>query len=384
MAVVIRYGSGVRTLGLRDLVTVHPKKSGADEKKIIERCVSELDDLSDERTLYIVNDNQRPTKTKKIIERIDIRPEDKIIVASGSHRAPTERWITDTLGERKNVIIHDARRSPVTFYGRTSLGNDIYLNSEIDNAERIVVITSVEPHYFAGFTGGRKSFLPGIAKYETIERNHTHALDKNARVLTLENNPVHEEMMEACRFVQDRKEVFCVNMVLDLEGTVASIESGDIVGSFFRACDLAREIYAVRIGKKYDTVITVASPPMDISLYQAQKAMENAKIALKDGGKLVLISQCRKGIGAPAFYDLLTSGTPDEVAEKIEKEYRLGWHKAAKMAEALKTYEVCVVTDLSKDLLEAIHITPLRFSDLETLEGEILLMPEGGLTVPYL
>ncbi|MCK4433748.1 MAG: nickel-dependent lactate racemase [Methanomicrobia archaeon] len=384
MMVEIPYGLKNVTLNFRDIETVLPKKSSSDEKKLIEKCIDDLKEFLDENVIYIVNDNQRPTKTKKILENIEIKPEDRIIVAAGAHKHPGDKWLEDTFGTKKNIIVHDAKKSKCTYFGKSSFGNEVFLNNEMEKTKKIVVITSVEPHYFAGFTGGRKSFVPGIAKFETIERNHKHALDKNSKVLKLEGNPVHEEMMEMCRFVKEKKDIFCINMILDSEGKIADIKYGDIEKSFYDACEVSREIYAVKIKKKYDAVISVAKHPIDMTLYQAQKAMENAKLALRDGGKLVLVSQCREGIGASEFYDLLKSGTPEEVMEKIKKDYKLGWHKAAKMVEALRNYEVYAITDLPKNVLEAVNINLWRFSDLKRIEGDILLMPDGGVTVPYL
>jgi len=380
----VSYGDRTVKIDLKDVDIILPKKSTSDEKEIVRKCMDALKDFADEDVTYIVNDNQRPTKTERIMENIEIRPGDKIIVATGSHRAPERKWIRETLRTEKNVIIHDAKRSEFTYFLETSFGNKVFLNSEIEKNDKIIVITSVEPHYFAGFTGGRKSFLPGIAKFETIERNHRHALNKNAKPLKLEGNPVHEEMMEVCRFMKEIKDIFCVNMILDSEGKIADIKYGDIEKSFYEASEISRNINAVKIKEKYDAVITVARYPLDISLYQSQKAMENAKPALKDGGKLILISECREGIGASAFYELLKSGAPEEVMERIKREYKLGWHKTAKMIEALMNYEVYAVTELPEKILEAINIKPIKFSDLEKLDGKILLMPDGGVTVPYL
>jgi len=380
----ISYGDRTVKIDLKDVDIILPRKSSSDEKEIVRKCVDALKDFADEDVTYIVNDNQRPTKTERIMENIEIRSGDKIIVATGSHRAPERKWIRETLRTEKNVIIHDAKRSEFTYFLETSFGNKVFLNSEIEKNDKLIVITSVEPHYFAGFTGGRKSFLPGIAKFETIERNHRHALNKNAKPLKLEGNPVHEEMMEVCRFMKEIKDIFCVNMILDSEGKIADIKYGDIEKSFYEASEISRNINAVKIKEKYDAVITVARYPLDISLYQSQKAMENAKPALKDGGKLILISECREGIGASAFYELLKSGAPEEVMERIKREYKLGWHKTAKMIEALMNYEVYAVTELPEKILEAINIKPIKFSDLEKLDGKILLMPDGGVTVPYL
>lgn len=384
MMVGIPYGLKNVNINFRDIDVVLPKKSKADEKRIIKKCTDDLKEFLDENVIYIVNDNQRPTKTKKILENIEIKQGDGIIVATGSHKNPGDEWLEKTFGTKKNITVHDAKRSKFKYFGKSSFGNEVFLNSEIEKTEKIVVITSVEPHYFAGFTGGRKSFIPGIAKFETIEKNHKHALNKNAKVLKLEGNPVHEEMMEICNFVEEKKDIFCINMISDSEGKIVDIKYGDIEKSFYDACRISRDIYAAKIKEKYDAVITVAKYPMDISLYQSQKAMENAKLALKDGGKLILVSKCREGIGASEFYDLLKSGTPDKVMDKIKKGYKLGWHKTAKMVEALMNYEVYAITDLPKNVLEAVNIKPLSFPDLEKLKGKILLMPDGGVTVPYL
>jgi len=347
----------------------------------MEDCIEALNEFVDRKMLYVINDDQRPTPSHEVLSRAPLKKEDSIILATGSHEKPSDAFLSTF--DRK-VIIHDAVKSKFTFYGETSNGNAVYLDSALDDFEKIVVINSVEPHYFAGFTGGRKSFIPGVARYETIERNHKLALDERAKVLNLRGNPVHEEMIEICRMVLEQKDVFCMNLVLDREGNIATIQYGDIIKSFYSAAEIAKEIFAVKTSKLYDNVIAVAKSPMDINLDQSHKAVENVRNVVKENGNLILVSQCKDGIGYPPHYfDLLISGTPEEVFEKIKKDYKLGWHKTAKILEGLQKFKLYAITDIDNDLLKKGHIQPFTFKDMESLEGDTLLVPDGAATVPY-
>jgi nickel-dependent lactate racemase len=357
----------------------------ADPKEIppknnLQEAIAALKEATDEKTLYIINDDQRPTPSEKILSSAPITRNDSILVATGAHEPPGKDFFSRFT---RDMHIHDAVESPCTFYGETSNGNAVYLNSTLDKFENLVVINSVEPHYFAGFTGGRKSFLPGVARYETIERNHKLALDSRAQVMKLAGNPVHEEMVEICRMVLEKKDVFCINLVLNKEGTIITAEYGDILESFYRAATISKEISAVKTGKRYDNVITVAQHPMDLNLDQSHKAVENVRGVVKKNGNLILVSQCKDGLGHPShYYDLLISGSPEEVFEKIRKGYKLGWHKTAKILEGLQRFTLSAVTEIDNALLKKGHIVPLTLADLEDLEGDTLLVPDGAATVP--
>ncbi len=346
----------------------------------LERCIEATEAFVDERVLYIVNDDQRPTPSNKILSSLHVKREDGILVATGAHEPPSNEFLAQF---KKDVAVHDAEKSDVTFYGETSNGNAVYLNSTLDAFEKIVAINSVEPHYFAGFTGGRKSFIPGVAAYETIERNHQLALDNAAQVMKLEGNPVHEEMVEICQMVLEQKDVFGINLVLDKEGELVSVEYGDILDSFYRAAEKAKEIFAVDTGKKYDNVITVANTPMDLNLDQSHKAIENVKAVVKENGNLILVSQCKDGLGHPShYYDLLISDSPENVFKKIKTNYKLGWHKTAKLLEGMQQFHLYAITEIKNELLKKGHIQPFTFEDTEMLEGDTLLVPDGAATVP--
>lgn len=352
--------------------------------------------------LIIVNDATRPTPTKTVMDVIwgDIRGKNipvNFIIATGAHRGPTEEEYLQIFGThyeeiKDMILVHDAKKDEdMLFLGKSSNGTEMYVNKAGVNAHKIIIIGSVEPHYFAGYTGGRKSFLPGIAGYKTIEQNHKLALVPEACALALDGNPVHEDMIDALKTVE--KEIFAIMTVLDKNHRIYAVTAGDIHASFAAAIDRANEVFAVPIQKKADIVVSVVKFPADIDLYQAQKGIDNAKLALKENGILILVAKCRCGIGGKAFADLLGScDTPKEVLETIEKGYKLGYHKAAKMAEIGLWAQMWGVTDIEPDTLAKLFIRP--FGSLQDAldraieekgEGaEILFLMDGSLTVPML
>jgi len=353
------------------------------------------------KTLFIVNDGTRPTPTAKVLNIIwdDIRDGNfDFIIATGAHRAPTEEEFRFIFGKyleplrRKNrIFVHDAKKADeMEFIGTSSNGTEMRVNKRALQAERIVIIGSVEPHYFAGYTGGRKSFLPGLASYETITMNHKYALRPKAKALALKGNPVHEDMIDALKTLKDKK-IFSIQVVLDSKRRIYAATAGNIITSMDAAVEAANRVFVVDIPRKEDIVVSVAPYPMDVDLYQSQKALDNGKLALREGGILILVSRCRTGIGDDAFYQLLSScASPREVMANIEGEYKLGWHKAAKMAEIALWAEVWAVTDLAPDVLKKISIRP--FSSLQVAldaaleskgpEARALFLMDGSLTVP--
>lgn len=350
--------------------------------------------------LVVVNDATRPTPTQKVLnvimDAIKAIPF-HFIIATGAHRGPSEEEYIQIFGDhypavKERIIVHDARRDEeMVFLGTSSNGTEMTLNQAAVNAHKIIIIGSVEPHYFAGYTGGRKSLLPGIAGYTTIEQNHKLALSPKAKALALEGNPVAEDMEDALKTVKN--DIFSIMTVLDKDHNIYAVTAGEIRASFAAAIQKANEVFAAPIAKKADIVVSVVKFPMDIDLYQAQKGIDNAKLALKDGGILILVAKCRCGIGGKAFADLLSScDSPQEVLDTIETGYVLGYHKAAKMAEIGLWAEMWGVTGIEPDTLSQLFIKP--FSSLQNAldasvkakgdHADVLFLMDGGLTVPML
>ncbi len=357
--------------------------------------------------LIIINDATRPTPTPAMLEALlpylerHQIPDAKItiLIATGAHRGASEQEFVQLLGRfaprlQSRCVSHDSKqKEDLIHLGDTRNGTPIVLNKRIFESERIIVTGSVEPHYFAGFTGGRKAFLPGVASYETITENHKLALSNKAHSLALDGNPVHEDMMDALPHIN--APIFSLMTVLDKEQEVAAATSGDLIEAFHAAVEVAKEIFCVDIPQKADVVVSVAKFPMDINLYQSQKAIDNGALATKDGGTLILVSACREGLGDEEFAKLLSSAeTPEKAIEKISQGYKLGYHKAAKMAAISQRMQVQGLSTLEDETLLGLFIEPIH--DLQEAvqkalekarmsgitEPKLIVLPDGCVTVP--
>jgi nickel-dependent lactate racemase len=391
-----------------DIEVVYPKKttSGGNEVIIGKSLENPSGSKSFEkwikqnsRFLFIVNDASRPTPTIEILKELDKRVSlegAKYIIATGAHKRPEERDLKLIFGEfydriKSNVIIHNAKdyRS-LTNLGKTKKGTEVWINKKVLEAGAIIPIGSVEPHYFAGFTGGRKSFVPGLCGYMTIEQNHKLAMEEGVVSAKLKGNPVHEDLLEAFSKIPNRP-VFSIQAIVNSDKGLQSVFSGDIHKSFSEATRYAENFFCVRIKEKADIVITVVKPPLDKNLYQAHKAIEHGKLALKDGGVLILVATCSEGIGPDNFYKLLlSSGDPDKIIKKAKEDYRLGYHKAARIAELSKKAEVWLVPEIEDKIPETPFIR--RISSLQEAvtksisrkgkKAKVLIFMDGGNTVP--
>lgn len=363
------------------------------QSKTFEQFISDAKNI-----LFLINDATRPTPTAKIlkilyplIENKDVR----FLIATGMHRAPTEEEYQEIFGGlradlKDRIFAHDSKKDEdMVYLGTSKNGTEMYVNKMAVGANKIVIIGSVEPHYFAGYTGGRKSFLPGVASYKTIEQNHKLALKSSAKALSLDGNPVHEDMEDAITTIKD-KEIFAIMTVLDRYERIYAATAGDITESLKAAIDKAHRVFSVEIKDKADIVVAVAPYPMDIDLYQSQKALDNGKLALNDNGILILVSKCRMGVGSDTFVKLLSScHTPQDTLDKIDKEFKLGYHKAAKMAEIARWAQMWAVTSLDNELMESIFIKPFHTLQeaidaaiAEKGEERILFLMNASLSVP--
>jgi len=356
-----------------------------------------------DRLLIIVNDASRPTPTSTILEYLSPllkqHSDVQFLVATGAHRPPTEEEFQFIFGKtyelfKDKIFVHDARKEEdMVYLGTSTNGTEMYINKRVQEYGNVIVIGSVEPHYFAGYTGGRKSFLPGVASYKTIEMNHKLALHENAQSLKLQGNPVHEDMIDAMKVLKDIN-VFSIQTVLTGDHQLYEVTAGDLLQSFDAAISYANAIFCVPLKQKGNIVISAAPYPMDIDLYQSQKAMDNGKHAIEDNGILILVSKCRMGVGEESFLKLLSQAcTPEEVFSLIKQEYKLGFHKAAKMAQIGMHNQVWAVTDLDEDIIQKAMMKP--YSSLQQAvddavavmkkRGEkpkIVILPQGSLTIP--
>lgn len=379
--------------------TVSPQHFPADEDSVMRSLTNHTDSglesfLSKrDRILVVINDHTRPLATTAL-EKLPLKGKDvTTLIATGTHREPTPKELARLLGGDippygGRVVIHDATNKESKSIGRTTRGTEVCLNSQVFDADGLIVIGSVEPHYYAGFTGGRKFLLPGLASFKSIEMNHSLALDDNARILSLGGNPVHEDFMDALRMFGRNEDIFSIQLVMNPEHRISFASSGDIVNSFTDAVQHALRTYVCPVPFKADILIAIVNPPLDIDLYQAHKAIENVKPALNDDGILILLAQCRDGIGNRFFYDLLAS--KQEPSGILREHYTFGGHKALRITQLLQRARIFAITDLDSEVMRTISITP--FADLQsavntalTLKGNdatITLVNDAGVTVP--
>ncbi len=410
MKLEIRYGRDATQqteVGDGELIgVIGPNKVNVgDAREEIERALNEplgIEGIEEflaggEEVVFIVNDGTRPTPTAAVLRVLSQKCDlsrSRFLIATGTHRSPTEEeyrfMFGDILDEiRDRIHSHDSLADEMVDLGRSKNGTPMEINRIAVDADRLVIITSVEPHYFAGYTGGRKSFLPGVASFGTIEANHRLAMDSAAQALVLDGNPVHEDMMDALKAVEGKR-IFSVQAVLDREHRIYRVAAGDLHKAFGQAVVWADEVFSVGIPEKADIVISVAPYPMDVDLYQSQKALDNGKWALKDGGTLIMVSKCREGVGHATFLNQLScSNDPRSVLESLEGEYRLGYHKAAKMAEIASWARIYAVTDLDPETIRKAHMVPFQTVDEALKEAlrdrpgaKVLVLTDGSMTVP--
>jgi lactate racemase len=413
MQVDIPYGKEKIKVNVpNDYEILVPKKvSINNQEKIIEEALENpigfesYDEFAEnaDRLLVIINDATRPTPTsiilKYLLPVLSSHPDVKFLIATGVHRAPTEDEYRFIFGDtyevfRRKVYAHDARKDEdMTYLGKSKNGTEMYINKLVSEYKNILVIGSVEPHYFAGYTGGRKSFLPGVASFKTIEMNHKLALSDDACSLALKGNPVNEDMVDAMNVLKDLN-VFSIQTVLTGDHKLFAVTAGDLHKSFDAAIEYSNQIFCVPLKQKGNIVISAAPYPMDIDLYQSQKALDNGKLALEDDGIIILISKCRTGIGEDGFLNLLRKAdSPKKIFEILDEEYKLGYHKAAKMAQIGIRADMWAVTDLDNDIVKKAMLKP--YSDIQTAvddavkkikskgkEPKVVVMPFGSLTIP--
>ena len=356
------------------------------------------------RAVIVVNDVTRPTPNgimlPPILEEIAAagiaKSDTTLVVATGIHRGVTRDEMLETLGadvvREYRVVNHDCDdESGLVYMGRLSHGTEFYVNRTVCEAEMLVTTGVIGVHYFAGFSGGRKSIFPGVSGRVSIEHNHSLMTSENASVAALEGNPVSEEMIEAGRKVDVG---FIVNVVVDATGSVCAAVAGDMEQAWLDGVRQCREISVTPIDRMFDAAIASAGGyPKDINVYQAQKGLDNAQRAVKPGGTIVLVADCTEGFGEPTFERwMVESSSLDDIFTRFADRFELGGHKAYSLARVLREKEVILVSGLPDSTVRQLFMTPAHSLD-EALRlvaerhgaaYSCVVMPNSGSVVPYL
>jgi nickel-dependent lactate racemase len=396
------------------LGTVEPKeKPGVtDAQAEVERALSEpvgtrrLSEIAGpgKTAVIVVDDVTRATPSHLMVPPLldelvksGVKEEDiTVLFACASHRAVRQDEMAELLGDeilqRVRAVSHDCRSEDNIHLGETSFGTKVYVNKLFAEANVKILTGDVGLHYYAGYGGGRKSVLPGVSGAETILHNHAMLLDAKARTGVLEGNPVHEDMIEGAKLA---KVDFILNIVVNSKRELVRAFAGDMEQAFYEGVKLVDAMYKVPIERRAD--IVVVSPgghPLDIDLYQAYKAVDNALKAVKRRGVMVLVAECPEGHGNEVFYEWMTRfKSQKEMEKEIKKRFRLGGHKAYYLMKALKTTRIFLVSTMPDyyavnafrlKTAKAVNDAMMGAFDIAGKNSKIWTMPYGNLTLPIM
>jgi len=354
------------------------------------------------KILIIVNDITRPTPYEIILpplldelHQIGIKKENIIfIIATGIHRSNSPEEIKEMFGENifsaYNFINHNCDDPHLKDLGEMKSGNKLWIGPVVSDTDFVITTGVIVPHYFAGFSGGRKSILPGICGRKTIEANHAQMVHHDARAGNLKGNPVHEEMQEAAEKVGVD---FNINVVTDENHQIIEIVAGELLTSWRQGVEVCKKIYLCPIEKKAEVVIASAGGyPKDINVYQAQKALENAYQAVKPGGTIILLAKCTEGYGEATFEKWIEeASSPDDIIKRLKNKFVLGGHKAYSIAKLTREVEVILISSLPQDKIRKLFFIPMKnisqaLNYIKDKHGEgfqTYILPSGNTVLPF-
>ncbi len=327
-----------------------------------------------------------------------------IVVGTGMHRASTPDEVSLMLGPEiagaYEIVNHDARdESSLALVTKTARGAEVRMNRRYLEADVRIVTGFVEPHLFAGYSGGGKAVLPGVAGAEIVMSNHSAdmlAHPKSTWCVT-DGNPVFEEMRDIALLT---KPSFCVNVTLNAEREITGVFAGELVAAHEAGIEQAERQYVRAIDEPFDIVVsTNMGYPADLNLYQAVKGMSVAAQGVREGGSIVLVAECRDGLGLEEYAELVTSeASPQALLERIQSpgfaRYDQWGVQLQAMAQAKA--DVWLYSAMSRETTESAHLNHCEdvaetVRDLadhhlaeQGREPVIGVLPHGHLTVPRL
>jgi len=362
---------------------------------------------SSDTVAIVCNDITRPTPYRTILpamlDELSHVPDAKIVffIATGTHRANTPDELRQMLGEqvtgRFRIVQNDANdRDSHRLVGTTESGNEIWIHKEYLGCDVRILTGFIEPHFFAGFSGGGKACMPGLALLDTITNNHSpQNLDhpKAAWGVT-HGNPVWQEIRETASMTSPS---FLLNVALNREQKITAVFAGDMDQAHERGCAFVARYAMVPVKGTYDIVITTNSGwPLDLNLYQSVKGISAAARIVKDGGAIILAAECRDGIPDHGQYKRLLFEA--EGPASLLKTLRAGGCPVQDAWQAQIHASICAKADvylfshnlsdqqIERAMLKPCHDIAATVDELLRLYGpaaSICVLPEGPQTIPY-
>jgi nickel-dependent lactate racemase len=361
-----------------------------------------------ERVVIVTSDITRYTGSEQYLpllvdelNRRGIQDRDiTILIALGIHRKQTEaehRRIVGPLYDRLSVVDHDCDNpGKLVTVGRTSNGIDVTVNRLVVEADRLILTGTIGFHYFAGFSGGRKALLPGVAGRKSCLASHFAVLHPEpgmgrhpqATTGILDGNPVHEALCEACSMVGPD---LIFNTILSPDKMIVAVFAGQWDEAHRAGCRFYAEHFSYPLREQADLVIASCGGfPKDINLIQSHKAMEYASRALKEGGVMILLAQCCDGYGNPTFFNWFRHKELPEFETALRAHYEINGQTAYALLDKAKRFRIILVSDLPPAEVRAMSLFPAATLDEALVTAEQMLpteysayvIPEAGTVLP--
>lgn len=380
---------------------LHAVEDGAIGSAPLKEMVSASDPVtivvSDITRSWMHQDKVMPLLVDYLHREIGV-PYDQIVIliALGTHRKSTpqemEKICSPEVCKLVKVVDHDCDATDQVYVGTTSRGTKVYVNKLVVG-RKVIILGGTVHHMMAGFGGGRKNILPGVASRETIRANHSRALDpekpmSDARVgcCKLTDNPIHEDMAEAAGLIPV---AYSLNLVVANSGVHSGIFGGALDAAWKASCDYQRQCFEIPIDYQADVVICSSGGyPKDMNLYQGCKGMLNAMRALKPGGVMLWACRCPEGGGAPDYFSWLEPLREGRLDEALRADFTIGGYIFYLTCEQLhKASHVYTLTELDPELvapmgIEASDNLENLLSKMDFTGKRVYLLPYAGSIVP--
>ena len=324
-----------------------------------------------------------------------------IVFACGTHRGQTEAEKRAILGDdvyhRYRVLEHDARDEAATVWlGTTRFGTEVRINRVVARASLVVATGTVVHHYFAGYGGGAKMLLPGVAAYSSAVQNHRRCLTREGtfhpacREGNVEGNPVAEDILDASRFFPP---MYAFTVLLDADGNIAHALCGEARETQRRARALVDGMYRVPTSILADcSIVSAGGYPKDVNFIQAHKALHRAQYVTKPSGPIICVAQCRDGIGNEQFLEWFSHAGGDALRDALATRYTMNAHTAVALRDKTLRHPILFVSALPADTVQCMGMFPCATLQ-EAVDAaaaripraaDVHLIEHGSLAVPYL
>lgn len=337
--------------------------------------------------VIIVSDTTRPTPTAKLLPPLISelkagRVEDiTVVFGLGIHRKQTEEEKKTILGElygRVKSIEHNV--TDCVYLGTTSRGTPVEIFKPVADADIVICTGTIEFHYYAGYSGGAKSILPAVSSKRSIDANHALMLDPKSCAGRLDS-PVREDIEEAAELIGVD---FILNAVLNERKDIIFASAGNYIDAHRKGAAFLDRISKVRVEPADIVIVSPGGWPKDIDIFQSHKALEHSKNAVKDGGSVILVAECREGYGNRVFEEWLESNR-EEVIERFKSGFVMGGHKAALIASLAKRVDLYLVSSLPDEMVRKAYFIPAALQEALEMalrkhggDARFIVMPYGG------